>query len=281
MERFLKRHASRILGSISGFDRILFRGVLRSISYVQGLDYFMGSQRVGFKGFRELVEKFSAGIKARAQQIAQRAKRPFLYVASGEASKQALVKKLLEEKPVKEGLICVFSCVEPCRTFTVRRERESQQLRLISREAKCLHFYFYLLDRDFGLMHIRLQTWLPLSLQVCINGRECLARQMQRAGISYEQKGNCFTQISDLPRAQALLDRLGELPWAQTLNRWAQWVNPWLGPGARPRLRSYYWTVRQGEYATAIMFHNSEALAEIYAENSTCRECAIATCGKL
>jgi hypothetical protein len=114
-------------------------------------------------------------------------------VASGEASKEALVKKLLEENPVKEGLICVLSCVEPCRTFTVRRERESRQLRLVSRQAKCLHLYYYFIDQEFGLMHIRLQTWLPLSLQVCVNGREWLARQMQRAGITYEQKGNCFT----------------------------------------------------------------------------------------
>ena len=77
MERFLKRHASRVLGSISGFDRVLFRGVLRSISYVQGLDWFMGSQGVGFKDFQWFVEKFSAGIKKRAEQIAQRAGRPF------------------------------------------------------------------------------------------------------------------------------------------------------------------------------------------------------------
>jgi len=264
MERFLKRHASRILGSISGFDRLLFRGVLRSISYVQGLDYFMGSQGVGFKDFRSFVEKFSAGIKALAERLARQAGRPLLYVGSATVSKEARVKKLLQENPVQEGLICVLSCVEPCRTFSVRRERESRQLRLVAREAKCLHLYFYLLDRDFGLMHLRLQTWLPLSLQVCINGREWLARQMQQAGIAYEQKENCFTHISDLPRAQALLDRLGELPWGQILNRWARWVNPWLGAEARPRLRPYYWTVRQDEYATDVMFQNEEALAEIY-----------------
>jgi hypothetical protein len=265
MERFLKRHAGRILGSISGFDRVLFRGVLRSICYVQGLDYFMGSQRVGFKDFQWFVEKFSAGIKQRAEQIARRAGRPLQYVGSGKASKEALVRKLLEEKPVKEGLICVLSCVEPCQTFTVRRDREKRQLRLLPRDATCLHFYFYFLDRDFGLMHIRLQSWLPLSLQVCINGREWLARQMQRHGIAYQQKDNCFTQIANLPRAQALMERLVNLPWAKLLNRWAQAVNPWLAPGARPRLRSYYWTVRQGEYATDVMFQNSEALAEVYA----------------
>jgi len=45
MERFLKRHGSRILGSIPGFDRVLFRGVLLSISYVQGLDWPAGAER--------------------------------------------------------------------------------------------------------------------------------------------------------------------------------------------------------------------------------------------
>jgi hypothetical protein len=264
MERFLQRHASRILGSISGFDRVLFRGVLRSISYVQGLDYFMGNQRVGFKDFRGFVEKFSAGIKARAEQIAQRAGRPFLYVASGQASKEALVKKLLEQEPSRQGLVCVLSCVEPCQTFTVRRDRASRQLRLVARQAKCLHLYFYFVDRDFGLMHIRLQTWLPLSLQVCVNGREWLARQMRRVGIEHEQKDNCFTRIADLPRAQAFLDRLVELPWAQLLNRWARAVNPWLAAGARPHLRGYYWTVRQGEYATDVMFPSPEDLAAVY-----------------
>ena len=86
MERFLKRHTHRLLGSISGFDRVLFRGTLRSIRYTQGLDYFMGSQRAGFKDFAGFVEKFSAGVKARAERGApfctcphgRRARKPWL-----------------------------------------------------------------------------------------------------------------------------------------------------------------------------------------------------------
>lgn len=264
MERFLKRHKDRHVGSIAGFDRLLFRGVLRSICYVEGLNYFMGNQRVPFKGFAAFVEKFSAGVKARAERIAARAKRPFLYVASGQASKEALVREVIERDQIQEGLVCVLSCVEPCQSFTVRGDRKKKQLRLVAQERKCLHLYFYFLDRDFGLMHIRLQTWLPLTIQVCVNGREWLARQMQRAGIEFEQKDNCFTSIADLPRAQALLDRLVDYPWAKWLNRWARGVNPWLGRQARPQRRGYYWTVRQGEYATDVMFRSPEALAEVY-----------------
>jgi hypothetical protein len=239
MERFLKRHACRLLGSISGFDRILFRGTLRSISYAKGLDQFMGSQRVGFKDFAKFVEKFSAAVKARAERIAQRAERPFLYVASGHASKEARARGILKRDKIKESLICAPSRVEICQLFGVGRDKESRQLKLEPRERKCLHLYFYLLDREFGLMHIQLQTWLPLTIQVCVNGRDWLAGQMQRAGIEYVQKDNCFTWITDLPRAQAWMDQLGELPWSKLLNRWARRVNPGLAPGARPRLCRY------------------------------------------
>jgi len=242
----------------------LFRGLLLSICHVKGLNYFMGNQRVPFKGFAAFVEKFSVGIKARAQRIAARAGRPFVYVASPQADKEKLAREIAERDGIEKGLICVLSCVEPCPSFSIRRDREQRQLQLVGRHRQCLHLYFYLLDRDFGLMHLRLQTWLPLTLQVCINGREWLAHQMQRAGIDYEQKDNCFTRIADLAAAQRLMDRLVELPWAKLLNRWAQWVNPWLGPRARPRLRGYYWTLRQGEYATDVMFRSPEALAEVY-----------------
>ena len=264
MERFLKRHQGRHTGSITGFDRLLFRGILRSISYVEGLNYFMGNQRVPFKGFAAFVEKFSAGVRRRAEAIAQRAGRPFLYLGWSRVDKEKRAREVMEQDRIEEGLVCILACVEPCQSFSIRRDREKRQLQLVARERKCLHLYFYLLNRDFGLMHIRLQTWLPLSIQVCVNGREWLARQMKRAGIKYEQQDNCFTAIADPARAQALMDRLVDYPWAKWLNRWAQWVNPWLGAQARPQLRGYYWMVRQSECATDVMFGSREALAEVY-----------------
>jgi hypothetical protein len=117
MERFLKRHQHRLVGSIAGFDRLLFRGTLRSISYVQGLNYFMGNQRVPFKRFKAFVGEFSAGVRGRAHQIAEREKRPFLYVAGGRTDKEKLVREVMERDGVQKGLICVLSCVEPCQSL--------------------------------------------------------------------------------------------------------------------------------------------------------------------
>jgi hypothetical protein len=264
MERFLKRYADRIVGSIAGFDRVLFRGSLLSICHRDGMDRFLGSQGVLYKDWDSFVQRLSAALKARAEHIAEQAGRPVLYVGSAQVSKQDLVRKLVERDHLQAGLVCVLSCVEPCWTFTVRRDRASKQLQLVAQERKCLHLYFYYLDGEFRLMHIRLQTWLPMTIQVCCNGREWLARQMDRAGIAYEQKENCFTAIADLPRAQALMESLLERRWENLLNAWARRVNPWLQTQAQPSFRGYYWTLREGEYATDILFHSPQALAEIY-----------------
>jgi hypothetical protein len=265
MERFLKRHRDRIMGSIAGFDRLLFRGSLLSICHRNGMDKFLGSQGVLYKNWAAFVQRISARIKAQAQRIAQEAGRPFLYLASAQASKEELAQALVKRDQIREGLVRVLSCVEPCQTFGIRRERESRQLKLVPQERKCLHLYFYYLDREFGLMHIRLQTWLPMTIQVCLNGREWLARRMAQVRIAYEQKDNCFTWIADLPRAQALMDELVGRRWEKVLSAWARRVNPWLAPYAQPRWRGYYWTLRESEYATDVMFRSAEALAEIYA----------------
>lgn len=264
MERFLRRHEGRIVGTIAGFDRVLFRGNLASICHIGGMDRFLSSQRVLYKNFAAFAQMISNRLKTHAEAMAQKQGRPFIYLPSSRQSKEDKARDLMERDQIKEGLICVLSCVEPCKSFTVSPDRQSKQLRLVSRERKCLHLYFYFMDREFGFMHIRLQTWLPLSIQVCLNGREYLARQLTARGINHEQVGNCFTRIEDFKIAQQLLDRLVQRKWENVLNAWARRVNPWLQPGGKVTLHPYYWTVRQSEYALDVLFRDAQALADIY-----------------
>jgi len=112
-------------------------------------------------------------------------------------------------------------------------------------------------------MHIRLQTWFPYTLQVCVNGRLWLAQQMQRAGISFVQHDNTFTHISDLPQAQQLMDKLAQRDFSKLLNKLTQAVNP-LARHPEWNLHGYYWSFRQVEVATDVMFRDPKSLAEIY-----------------
>jgi hypothetical protein len=263
MERFVTRHRDRIVGILSGFDRMLFRGTLRSISYVDGLDKFLSSQRVLYKDFAGYVERLSDRLKTHAIAVAAGAGRPYEYLPSAHVRKEERARTIAARDNVTEGLVCVLSCVEPCHSFTIRRDRSAKRLRLVANERKCLHIYFYFLDPDFGLMHLRLQTWLPLTIQVCINGRDWLARQLTHAGIAFTQVDNCFTALADLPRAQTLADDLIDWPWERWLRRLGQLVNPWVDPAAG-LFYDYYWSVRQSEYATDVMFRDAVAVQMLY-----------------
>lgn len=264
MERFLERHQSRITGVLSGFDRILFRGTLRSISYRDGLDRSLNYHGVLYKHFALFVGELSQTIKDHVQAVLQQSKRPYIYLQSSTRSKEKIAQSVAQRDQITEGLICVLGCVEPCQSFAIRKDTKTKKLKLVSARRKCLHYYFYYLDREFGLMHVRLESWLPFSIQVCLNGREYLERRLKRAGIGFQKRDNCFAQIDDPKRAQEMLDDLVTRKWEHFLNALARRVNPLLRPEMGLELHGYYWTIRQSEYATDVMFHNAEALKAIY-----------------
>ena len=264
MERFLKRHEGRIKGIISGFDRIQFRGSLRSINYRKGIEIWLASRGVLLKDFASFAEGLSQRLKKHARTLAEKHGRPYIYLESSKESKEDVARRIMKEQGIDKGLICVLSCVESCYSYTVRKDWKKKILAMLKRERKCLHLYFYYLDPEFGFMHVRLQTWLPFTLQVCLNGWDYLERRLVRAGIGYEKRDNCFAHIEDLAKAQKFMDQLVDRKWAGWLQSWAQRINPWINPKTNLSLRGYYWTLSQGEYATDILFKDAASLKEIY-----------------
>ena len=61
-----------------------------------------------------------------------------------------------------------------------------------------------------GFLNARIQTWFPFSIQICLNGREWLARQMDAQGVRYARQDNCFPWIEDFARAQRLMEERGD-----------------------------------------------------------------------
>lgn len=271
MDAFLKLHGDAILGTLSAFDRLNFKGHLTHLFPAGSFAHFLSRQGVLLKDFGSYVENATREVKLHAQRMAQAAGRPFLYLESATTkrsgqSKEDLARKLAEEQDVREGLICVFSVLESCNSFVVRKNPQTHRLQAMRRPRKCLHFYFYFLDPEFGLMHVRLQSWFPFSVQICLNGRSWLARQLEKEGIAYAQYANAFTWIEDLPRAQALCERFVRRRWPHVLQALARQVNPHLELIQRLGFGSYYWVTDQAEYATDVMFQSREAVEVRYGE---------------
>ena len=112
------------------------------------------------------------------------------------------------------------------------------------------------------MIHVRLQTWLPFTVQVYVNGHEWLAQQMVQKKLGFVQQHNAFTQLDDPAKAQRIADRFAKLDWPRILDRWARQVNPLL----EELLSGYpvHWVVDQAEYATDLLFTSRAALAGLY-----------------
>src|SRR5206468_4341436 len=226
MDQFITKHRDEITGVLSGFDRVVFRGTLRSLSYPAGMMAYLWANQVRLMDFGEHVQQVSTRVKQACRATAEAAGRPERYLASAAEDKDALARALAAHGGIETGLVCLLSSVEPCRTFEVYRNRVTRRLELVARTRKCLFLYQYWIHPEFGFMNARIQTWFPFSVQVCLNGREWLARQMDRVGLSYVRQDNCFPWVADWGRAQRLLDAQRRTPWPQRLDRIARALNP-------------------------------------------------------
>src|SRR6266851_2553951 len=98
-------------------------------------------------------------------------RRPVRYLASSALSKEDIARRISAEDRITNGLVCVLTCVEPCRTFEIYRDRQTKHLQLQPRIRKCLFVYHYAVHPIFGFVNARIQTWFPFSIQICLNGR--------------------------------------------------------------------------------------------------------------
>jgi hypothetical protein len=107
--------------------------------------------------------------------VAEHAGRPWQYFESP-VRKDQRAREIATRDRITEGLVCVFATVEPCRSFRLAYGRGRPAIRPAWR--KCLFLYFYFLDPHFGLLHVRLQTWFPFTIQVYVNAHEWLVREL-------------------------------------------------------------------------------------------------------
>jgi hypothetical protein len=226
---------------------------------------FLAQQNVLLKDFGGYVKTKTDELKMHLAELAAQAKRPLIYLekaatARKGTSKEEQARAIAARDGVREGLICIFSAVEPCRAFGIRANRSTHKLEVRHEFRKCLHYYLYYLDQEFGLMHLRLQSWFPFEMQVYLNGREWLARQLDQRGIAYQRYDNKLTQIGDLTLAQELAEQFAHRKWPRLLDAWAKRINPHLPLLHQAGGQGYYWVVDQAEYATDVFFRDRASL---------------------
>jgi hypothetical protein len=266
---FEQRHRDRITGSLAMYDRMIFKGRLTALYKENGAKCFLWTQGVALKDFTSYAKWTTASIADNARGLATAAGRPvisFDHVKTRNYSqrKDELALSIAAEDGITEGVICVISAVESCMSFQVRKSFKTKTISMYRRERKCLHHYVYLMDPEFGFMHIRVQGWIPYDVQVYINGREWLARRLDEAGIGYVRYDNSLLKVDDLEAASRLCEDFAHRAWPRVLNAFARMVNP-IAPAVRAAgYGGYYWVLDQAEIATDVMFNTRRDLLDIW-----------------
>jgi hypothetical protein len=264
MKEFIRKYEDRIHGVLSCFDRMIFRGYLPIMSG-WAMAQFLYRLNQNFSTLKPFLLENSERVKNHAMAMAQKQGRPFQYLASN-IDKEETARELAQRDGIQHGLVCIYSILEPCRTFSFRFNKPLPNHRPFVKPArrKCLHLYFYFMDRHFGLIHVRIQTWFPMPIQVYVNGHDWLARKLEANSVRYTKLDNVFLWIEDMVRAQRFADRFANLNWPKILGTYAKLVTPQMQDILQDC--PHYWVTHQSELSTDILFKSRQHISELYPE---------------
>jgi hypothetical protein len=149
--------------------------------------------------------------------------------------------------------------MEPCPSFKPWHDKTTGTTSLRPTDAKCLHYYFYFIDRELGLCYLRVPTWAPFRLQFYFNGHNYLASRLREEGIDCALCDNAFVHIADFERAQQLAELRPER-LHRLLDRLARQYCPVVARFSG----GYHWSLMQVEYATDILWQRPADLKPLY-----------------
>ena len=262
--KLMELYQDKIVGAISGLDRIRFRGTLRWLATQSGLRTFMSHTHILLKDFSSWVNGLTGLIRDSGEKRARELGIEVRYLTSAGVDKEKLAREIAQVTGVQKGSICLFSVVEPCTAPMVKGDKATKKLDVVMAHRKCVWLYHYFDDPVLGFGHVRLQSWVPFNVFICLNGRHWLERQLQKQGIGYIKEGNCFPWIEDIEAAQQLLNDQLKSNWTKILNGLAWGSCPALSQVLRPLRPEYYWSADETEWATDIIFKSTLSLDSIY-----------------
>src|SRR6201997_3576420 len=259
------RYHDQLAGVLSCYDRIVIAGTLPGACFAEGMTRILKAR--GIRVF-DYPTQFAAPLRDRVREAAARlaaaAGITIEHIAKSYIGKEDVVAKVLAARGSHPGLVHVISAMEACDSYQPWHDKQTHRTFLRPDTGKCLHYYFYFMDAEFGLVYLRVPTWCPFRLQFYCNGHSWLACKLSAAGIDCVTADNAFVRIADGQRAQALADALSPQDLHRVLDRYAAQCCPVLDVIGQ----SYHWSLMQVEYSTDLVFRSQATLAPLYEQLS-------------
>lgn len=257
MNAFVEHHQDSIRFSYSCFDRMLLNAIIQPLQYPAGVVGFLKDKRQA----TALTPAYFRAISTDYHQFVQTfaAERHIEIVEPPkDIRREDWVEPFFRRLHGQPGIGVILKSRENARV-AVSFPKQGNHVELLNRFV--WQYYFYIQDRDFGRMFLRICPYFPFNSRICLNGHEWLACRLRDEGIRFQQCGNAFRTCANPERLQELADQFAPHHILACTHRWlAQLVPFFTDRERRQQGFGYRLFVSQVEYCTNLVFDRRASL---------------------
>ena len=208
-------------------DRVYLNGYVPTMQTSGALVYFLERHRGAMIASPALLGEISHRFVADVEAFAQANHISIVRFQKGQR-KDDIAVQYRRKFTASEGVVFVGVAQEQLSGFKARKEVKGKCVRFqFSRQPVFVKvYYFYVQDAEFGPGFIKIGTYAPYPVKVCLNGHEWVKQQLRRAGIAFESLDNGFLSCADPARLQEMCRQLGPEQVQAFFDKWGARL-PW------------------------------------------------------
>ncbi len=213
----------KITLDVEGIDRMYLNLYQPMLQTGGGVAAFFKGHRGAQVASTALMGPMSRSFVKSIHDFARREGIEIVPFAKGQR-KDEVTQQRLQGFSAPEGVLYIGKAQEKFASFRVTKKISAytgKPFPWLSRATvMCNHYYFYLVDEDFGPMFIKFASYFPYTARVCLNGHEYAKRQLAKEGIAFEALDNGVLDCAEPPRLQQILDELDEHKIEAVVRKW-------------------------------------------------------------
>ena len=190
---------------------------------------------------------------------------------AAEERKHVVAEQYLPTDPDFVGVFVILVGRAPAPVWDVQQSKSGTIVNIQRKTQYVKHYYFHILDPDWGHVTIRMSGHPPFGAQVILNGHDYVACQARRADIRFQKEDNCFTDVTDAAQLAQLADTLRAPdvvgPLRQVCERWIYTSCLCFALDTEEQVRSnfhYDYSVYQVEYSRNLLFRHGSQLEHLF-----------------
>jgi hypothetical protein len=214
--------------SISCLDRLYVNGYVPRLQTSGQLYYFMHEHLdmpvPSPAVLQPIRDRFVADVRA----FSERNEIPCVRFERGQR-KDDIANERRSRFTRREGVVFIGIAQERMRSFKFHKRtgtRGGVSFDFSRQSVFVNHYYFYLQDRDWGPAFIKVGSYLPYPVKLCLNGHEWAKQRLRRERLVFDSLDNGFLSCRRPQRLQEVCDSLGAADVQAFFDRWSHLL-PW------------------------------------------------------